>query len=265
MIRIRKIQDDTATANIKAIVAAQAILREQFPNIDPADIEKLPDQLRDPVSYGFVSRLFVAENARDNLCGLALMLYFSDIEVCYLELISTALGGTGRGIGDALYNRVRDEAMTLGADALFFECLPDDPALSPNPKIRAQNEARLKFYERFGARPVTGTAYETPLKPGDADPPYLVVDMLGDGGAPPQELVRRAVRVVLERKYENVCTPAYVEMVVESIVDDPVRLREFRYVRPGAVNWTGFRNLSWIFRLVLGLVVGRLRCHLNSA
>ena len=236
MIRIRKIQDDTAPANIKAIAAAQDILRGQFPNIDSADIDKLPEQMRDPVSYGFVSRLFVAENARDTLCGLALMLYFSDIGVCYLELISTALGGTGRGIGDALYNRVRDEALTLGADVLFFECLPDDPALSPDPKIRSQNEARLRFYERFGARPVIGTAYETPVNVEWTDPPYLVVDMLGGSGAPGRDIVRRAVRVVLERKYKNVCTPAYVEMVVESIVDDPVKLRDFRYVRPSKIK-----------------------------
>lgn len=234
MLRIRKVLDDTTPANIAVIKEAQTIMRRQFSGLAAADIDKLPDQLRDPISYGFVSRLFVAEDAHDRLHGLALLLLFSDIQVSYLELISTAPGGTGRGIGDVLYSRVQEEAVALGAEALFFECLPDDPLLSPDPVIRAQNEARLKFYERFGARPIIGTAYETPLKPGVTDPPYLVVDMLGKTGAPGRELVQKTAEAILVRKYEDICPPAYVDMVVDSIVDDPVRLRDFRYIKPRA-------------------------------
>ena len=59
----------------------------------------------------------------------------------------------GGGIGAALYERVREEARALGTQ-LYFESLPDDPALSPNPEVRAGNAARLKFYERYGARPL---------------------------------------------------------------------------------------------------------------
>lgn len=208
MLRIRKVLDDTTPANIAVIKEAQTIMRRQFSGLAAADIDKLPDQLRDPISYGFVSRLFVAEDAHDRLHGLALLLLFSDIQVSYLELISTAPGGTGRGIGDVLYSRVQEEAVALGAEALFFECLPDDPLLSPDPVIRAQNEARLKFYERFGARPIIGTAYETPLKPGVTDPPYLVVDMLGKTGAPGRELVQKTAEAILVRKYEDICPPA---------------------------------------------------------
>ena len=170
MLRIRKVQDDTTPANLAVIHEAQTIMRRQFPGIPESDIDKLPDQLRDPISTGFVSSLFVAEDAHDRLKGLALMLLFTDINVCYLELISAAPGGSGRGIGDVLYTRVQEEAAALGAEALFFECLPDEPALSPDPDIRAQNEARLKFYERFGARPIVGTAYETPIAPDATDP-----------------------------------------------------------------------------------------------
>ncbi|MBZ0216928.1 MAG: GNAT family N-acetyltransferase, partial [Fimbriimonadaceae bacterium] len=118
-----------------------------------------------------------------------------------------------------------------GADVLFFECLPDDPDLSPDPLIREQNAARLKFYERFGARPITGTAYETPLSPDATDPPYLMADTLGADKAPGRALVRKSIRAILERKYGDICPPEYVNMVVDSVTDDPVRLREFRYVR----------------------------------
>lgn len=232
MLRIRKVQDDTTPANVAVIHEAQAIMRKQFPGISAADIDKLPEQLRDPISYGFVSSLFVAEDAHDKLHGLALLLLFSDISVAYLELISAAPGGSGRGIGDVLYSRVQEEAVALGAEALFFECLPDDPELSPDPAVRAQNEARLKFYERFGARPIAGTAYETPIDDESSDPPYLVVDMLGSTALPGRDLVRKTAEAILERKYENVCGPDYVKMVVSSIKEDPVRLRDFKYVKP---------------------------------
>jgi len=137
----------------------------------------------------------------------------------------------GGGIGSALYERVREEALDLNTVGLFFECLPDDPKLSPDPAIRKQNVARLRFYERYGARPVINTAYETPLKPGEDNPPYLVYDDLGQDQGLPRDSAREIVRAILERKYKGVCPPHYVEMVVESFQDDPIRLREPRYVK----------------------------------
>ena len=223
MLRIRKVADATTAANRAAIEAAQKIMREQFPAMPDYDIAKLPDQLSNPLKHRFVSRLFVAENARDQTLGVALLLHAPDIGFSYLEIISTALGRTGRGIGATLYERVREEARALGTQ-LYFESLPDDPALSPNPEIRANNANRLKFYERYGARPIVNTAYETPVTPGTTDPPYLVLDPLGSNDLPSRDTVRKVVRAILERKYGLAAT--YVQMVVDSIAgrsDPPAR------------------------------------------
>lgn len=228
MLRIRKVADATTSVNRAAIEAAQKIMREQFSLMPDYDIAKLPDQLSNPLKHRFVSRLFVAENARDQTLGLALLLYAPDIGFSYLELVSTALGRTGEGIGAALYERVREEARALGTQ-LYFESLPDDPALSPNPEIRAKNASRLKFYERYGARPIVNTAYETPVTPGTTDPPFLLLDPLGSNDLPSRDKVRKVVRAILERKYGS--PQDYVQMVVDSIKDDPVRLREPRYVK----------------------------------
>ena len=138
MLRIRKVADATTAPNRAAIEAAQKIMREQFSAMPDYDIAKLPEQLSNPLKHRFVARLFVAENARDQTLGVALLLYAPDIGFSYLEIISTALGRTGRGIGATLYERVREEARALGTQ-LYFESLPDDPALSPNPEIRANN------------------------------------------------------------------------------------------------------------------------------
>jgi acetoin utilization deacetylase AcuC-like enzyme/GNAT superfamily N-acetyltransferase len=228
MLRIRKVADATTAVNRSAIEAAQKIMREQFPAMPDYDIAKLPEQLANPLKHKFVSRLFVAENARDQTLGLALLLHAPDIGFSYLELISTAAGRMGEGIGATLYERVREEARALGTQ-IYFESLPDDPALSPNPEIRANNAARLKFYERYGARPIVNTAYETPVTPGTTDPPYLLLDPLGSNDLPSGEKVKKVVRAILERKYGS--PAAYVQMVVDSIRDDPIRLREPRYIK----------------------------------
>jgi GNAT superfamily N-acetyltransferase len=228
MLRIRKVADATTAPNRAAIEAAQKIMREQFPAMPDYDIAKLPEQLANPLKHRFVARLFVAENARDQTLGLALLLHAPDIGFSYLEIISTALGRTGRGIGATLYERVREEARALGTQ-LYFESLPDDPALSPNPEIRANNANRLKFYERYGARPIINTAYETPVTPGTTDPPYLMLDPLGSNDLPSRDKVQRVVRAILERKYG--LGAAYVQLVVDSIQDDPIRLREPRYTK----------------------------------
>ena len=219
MLRIRKVADATTAANRSAIEAAQTIMREQFPAMPAYDIDKLPEQLANPLKHRFVSRLFVAENARDQTLGVALLLHAPDIGFSYLELISTALGRTGRGIGAALYERVREEARALGTQ-LYFESLTDDPALSPNLAIRDENANRLKFYERYGARPIANTAYETPVKPTSIDPPYLLLDPLGSNDLPSRDKVKKVIRAILERKY--VLAPEYVQLVVDSITDDPV-------------------------------------------
>jgi acetoin utilization deacetylase AcuC-like enzyme/GNAT superfamily N-acetyltransferase len=234
MLRIRKVADATTAVNRAAIEEAQKIMREQFAAMPESDIAKLPEQLANPLKHRFVSRLFVAENARDQTLGVALLLHAPDLDFCYLEIISAAAGRTGYGIGATLYERVREEARALGAEGLYFESLPDDPALSPDPKIRTANAARLKFYERYGARPIANTAYETPIKAGTTDPPYLVLDPLGSQVLPSRDRLKKVARAILERKYE--APPDYIRMVIDSIKDDPVRLREPVYTRASAAR-----------------------------
>jgi acetoin utilization deacetylase AcuC-like enzyme len=238
MFLIRRVYDDITPSNQDAIRQVQDILRNQFPMLSRRDIKKLPEQLRDPLKFRFKAILFIAEGARDHIDGFALLFHEPALRFCYLDYISTGLLKTGGGIGGALYERVREEALDLETVGLFFECLPDDLALSRNPEMRKQNAARLRFYERYGARPIVNTAYETPLKPGDDNPPYLVYDNLGQEIELSRDKAREIVRAILERKYRGVCPPEYVEMVVESFKDDPIVLRPPKYIkkRPLPVN-----------------------------
>ncbi|MCJ7591817.1 MAG: histone deacetylase family protein [Woeseiaceae bacterium] len=231
MFRIHKIFDVTTSTNRQLLSQVQAMLRVQFNALSEKDIAKLPAQLANPMKYRFRSILLVAEDGHATVRGFAMLLHAPDLNFCYLDYICAGRGETGRGIGGALYERVREEALQLGVVGIFLECLPDDPALSPDPAIRKQNAARLKFYERFGARPLANTAYETPLTNDATDPPYLVFDNLGQKPGLSRDKTRNIVRAVLERKYANVCPPEYVDKIVKSIKDNPVQLREPRYLK----------------------------------
>ncbi len=229
MFRIRHLSDASAPANKRAITEIQTIIRDRFALMPARDIEKIPDQVADPVRYEFVSDVFVMEDGRGHIRAFAILLVDPALSFGFLELIASAKGETRGGVGAALYGHVREHALQKGLKGVYFECLPDDPASSPDPATRKDNASRLRFYERFGAYPIIGTAYETPMTPGDPDSPYLVFDGLGQEPLPKAAQLKKIIRAILERKYAHLCPPAYNEKVLASVEDKTLNLRRPRY------------------------------------
>jgi acetoin utilization deacetylase AcuC-like enzyme/predicted N-acetyltransferase YhbS len=227
MIRVRRITEPSS--NEATIAECQAMIRAQFPGMPAADIDKLPLLLADPLKYQLVATLLVAEDHNGKIKGCAVLLHAPDLKFTFLDTMTAAPGRTGGGLGGLLYQAVRDEARARKATGLYFECLPDDAALCPNPEHRRQNAARLRFYERFGARPIRGTAYETPVIAGTVGSPFLVFDALGRRDLPRAARVKAVIRAILERKYAQYCPPDYTEKVVASVRDSTLHLRPPRY------------------------------------
>ncbi len=252
MFRIRRIFDDSLDVDREAIQQVRGILRNQFSQVSVKEIDKLPQQLRNPLKYRFRSILFVAEKNRHKVRGFALLMHAPDLNFCYLDFISVEPGKTGGGVGGALYERVREEASTLNSKGLFFECLPDEPNLCGMPSLIRQNRARLKFYERYGARPIVNTEYELPLKSDDTCPPHLVFDPLGKPAHLSRDDARKTVRAILERKYGAYAPPEYIDRVTESFKDDPVLIREPKYViHEKPLSGGSVRSLERTIALVL--------------
>ena len=206
-----------------------AILRVQFDAVSEDEINRLPGYLRDPFSARLRYFIHAAEDALGRVRGFSIMAHAPDLKFCYLDYISTAPKMTGGGIGGAIYEQLREECRALGVVGVFMECLPDDPELCP--ELVRENKARLRFYERYGARPIVNTVYETPLSPGDPCPPHLVYDDLGRKQPLRLRTARRIVRAILERKYGRRCPPGYIDRVVASFKDDPIQLRPPRYLK----------------------------------
>ncbi len=231
MFRIRRIADDHLPINQVKIGQIQDILRTQFNELPETDISSIPDMLKHPENYKFRMLLFVADDGKGKVLGFAVLYYAADLNFCYLDFISTAPKTSGGGIGGALYDRVRIAARKLNSEGIFCECLPDDPELNKDKKYLKQNIARLKFYEKYNARPIIGSAYETPVNPESDSPPYLVFDGLGSEDLPNPNKMQKIVRAILERKYSHLCTPEYIDMVVKSFKNKDITLRDLKYIK----------------------------------
>lgn len=236
MLKIRRVYDDILPANRETVSQVQDILRKRFPEAPQEEILLIGEKLRNPFKQRFRTMLLVAENLRRRVMGFAMLLHEPTIGFCYLDWLATAKGTTGGGLGGALYDSVRAEALALGSKGLFFECLPDDARACPDQALLKENRDRLRFYERYGARPIANTGYEIPVTPDDTCMPHLVYDGLDQPGQLRPAFAREVVRAILERKYAGYCPPQYVEKVLSTLRDDPIVLRPYRYVNPEAVR-----------------------------
>lgn len=233
MIRIRRVHNSNRPSDEDRIRQVQVIFRHRFPGV-AEQAEAIPARLDHPFRFGYRTVLLVAETALTKVTGFALVLHLPQVRASMLDFIAVAPGIRGGGIGSALYEAVREHCRASGSRGLYMEVLPDDPAVVHDGETLEENRKRLRFYEHYGVRPIVGTAYETPVNGGPA--PHLLFDGLGREEPLGRDEARAAVRTILESKYAHLrnVTPEYVRRVVESFRDDPVRIRDPRYVRPAS-------------------------------
>jgi len=231
MFRIRKISDAHLPVNQDALNQIFQIIREQFSTIKEDKIQEIKQQLFDPVLFRFSTIVLVAEDSRQNVKAFALLLVMTDLKFCFLDYIAVKAGRTSSGVGGAMYERIREEVLMHECVGLFMECLPDEPHLCIDSTVLEQNKSRLAFYERYGARPIINTDYETTVNEGEDCPPFLVFDDLGSGNTIENEPAKKIFRAILERKYSDYCPEWYIAKVIGSIKDNPLQLRDYRYIK----------------------------------
>jgi GNAT superfamily N-acetyltransferase len=191
MFRVRRILDDILPLDRRALGQVQDLLREQFPGAPSADPDSLPERLHNPLKYRFRTLLFVADDMSGQVKGFAHVSTEPSLGLVFLDYIASGARLSGRGVGGALYERVREEATSLGALGVFFECGPDDRAQCESEEEYRQNVSRLRFYETFGARPIEGNDYTLPIRPGQIGMPVLVFDPVARRKLPSRSEVRR--------------------------------------------------------------------------
>jgi len=226
MIRIHRLYSTFLASDRDRLEQVKAIFKATFPDVaDYAD--KIADQLDHPFKYGYHAVLLVSEVSLGKVSGFALCFLLPEIDSALLDYIAVAADARGRGVGTYLYEAAREHLKSRGSRGLYMEAAPDDPAVVKDAAVLEQNRRRLAFYERYGVVPISGTEFETSVD--DSPAPHLLFDGLGRDKPLGRSEARAAVRLILKRKYSRVASADYVERVVESFVDDPVRFRPRQY------------------------------------
>ncbi|MBF0251277.1 MAG: acetylpolyamine amidohydrolase, partial [Alphaproteobacteria bacterium] len=231
MFRIRRVYDDLLPINRSAIAQAQDIIRAQFTDMSDAKIREIPEKLLNPMKYDFRTVLLVCDDRKGRVKGFAQFSAQPRLKFGFLDIIALNDSSKGGGLGAALYERVREECVALGLDWLFFECQTDLARDNDDPAQLKENRARLRFYERLGARPVMGTQYERPRKANAGNAYFLMVDDLDWEGGLDLKSAHAAVQAILRRKYKSLMTPREIDKILASFTDDPVRVRPPKYVK----------------------------------
>lgn len=225
MFRVRKITNPFFEGNKQTIEQINSIIRLQFPSLSEKVIKDISDHMVNPAKTKSNTFLMVADDFRGNIRGFAVFMHMADLKICFLDLLAVNPDKATSGVGGSIYERLREEASSLDAIGIFFEALPDDPELCRDKTLLNQNKKRLAFYEHYGAYPIINTMYEQPVKAGDDCSPFLVYDDLGTNKPLSSKQLKRIYKGILERRYPEYCPPDYIKMVVNSVKDDPVKLR----------------------------------------
>lgn len=230
MFRISHVLGTQRDHDRRTLEAVHALFASAFPELaeDEGYIER---KLVEQTSRGYPCVLLAAHGDRDRVIGFALADVYDWIGYAYLDFIVTEAKQRGRGLGGALYEALREELIRRGTFGLFLEAPTDDPKQVATADELKGNKERLRFYERYGALPITGTLYDQPIRPGQPAEPRLLYDPLDRQGPPPADDLREAILAILTLRYNFDSEGAYVRKVLGS-VRSPVTIRAPQYITP---------------------------------
>ncbi len=218
------------------VAEAQRIFRSYYGEHYGDYADRFPDLLRRQHELGYRVILMTAEQMRGRVIAFALAFHFTELNATLLDFVVVDPNVRQRGAGGALYDALREYLLRLGSSGLYLEVRPDDVAGEPDPKLRRENAARIRFYEKFGARVIRGTEYERPRPNRASGEPYLMFDSLGAPRVPSAEEVRGIMAAILFRKYAYAIDDPYPNAIVDSVSEGALRLEEPRSPAARAVT-----------------------------
>jgi len=229
MIRFHRVVDPARPVEWRRLTAAQNIYQRAFPGY-PQYAQKIAELVQSPHKRDFEPILLVAEGAKARVRAFSLSFYFPDLRAAYLDYLASDPGRRARGIGGAMYEATREMLVVKGAQGMFFDVLTDDPNLINKTQDLRKNIRTLRFYERFNARPIMGTLYESLVTVANRGwLTYLVYDALGRTVPLSRADLKKVMARIFEKKYSMPRNHPDVQRVLNSVREGPVRLRPPKY------------------------------------
>lgn len=230
MIRFDRIIDRGTDADRERLQQVLELFRRVFPReIDYAD--ELAREISNHKNNDCEPVLLTAADHQYHIIGFAYFYYFAEIRCGYLNYIGSDPERARRGIGRALYEGVREYLNHRGAVGLLLEFPPDETEMVSEVQRLKGNRDRARFYESFDARPILSCRWHEPPEHPGYDPPWLAYDSLGRQKPLRRQTLRRAIRAIQRYRYHRASDDPLVRALVESVNEDPVRVRTARYTR----------------------------------
>ena len=228
MIKIRQVYKSALQRDQLALSMVLRIYQKAFAYY-PLYAQKISDFLEFSTEYDFEVVLMVAEGVKDRVLGFTLSFYFPKLKLGYLDYLASDPQRSNRGYGAALYEATRERLQTYGCRGLFMDVPTDDEDKLKEKKDLRINRKRLEFYERFNARPIAGTSYESVThKANQGHYTFLVFDALEPGFVVKARALKALVTELLALKGRLAKDDQKLLEVLRSI-KDPVQQREPRY------------------------------------
>lgn len=224
MIRFHRIFDLESEAEERRFASVVRIFRSAFPE-EPEGIEQIGKVIRERRRVGFDPVLLVSLNRRGEVTSFAYAYYLPEIAFAYLQYIASDPAAPARGIGTALYEALRELLAAKGAKGLLLDVPPADVGKLKDASRAPINQRRLRFYARYDAQRIDGTEWDISPNPRNDD--YLTTllfDPLGRNPRLTRADARRTVRSLLMEQFGYEWDDPFVERIVASFKDDPVRL-----------------------------------------
>jgi len=225
MFRIRQVHDAVSPQNQLTLSAVLNIYQQAF-SYYPQYAARIAELLKFSSENEFDVILLVAEGQKNRVLGFALTFYFPRLRYGYLDYLLASPVRNTRGYGAALYEATCELLLQRKSKGLFMDVPIDDvEQLVDKSELRA-NQRRLAFYERFGARPICNTLYESTWnKANKGFFTFLVFDDLELGKTPSRRDTKAMVARILRAKADIGPDDPKLQLILDSIRDDPVKLR----------------------------------------
>lgn len=229
MFRIRIVSDDLYPMNQSAITQVVELVKAQNHN-QYFSIENLGERLRNIQKSRVRTWLLVAEDLKGNVKGAAVLSHWSDLQFFFLEHLVASKDILVSGIGGALYERVRELAEKLKLLGVFVECESDMLPSSNENEVPEEVKAKLRFFERFGARPIENPDYGHLQKLFGSSGKLLLYDKLDAAKLPNMLVVQKMLTSLLPQLFENVDTEV-LNGFFEKTAGQDFRIRESQYLK----------------------------------
>lgn len=231
MFRIRQIHDIVSSQDQLILSAVIRIYQEAF-SYYPEYAAKIARLLKFDGQKDFEVILLVAEGQKGRILGFTLLFYFPRLKYAYLDYLVSNPRRNNRGYGGALYEATCEWLLQRKCRGLFMDVPPDVPALLEDKGRLGVNKRRMAFYERYGARPIINTLYESiSNKANQGYYTYLVYDDLDTGIALNRKDLRSIIKHILAIKGNISDRDPKLVRILDSVRDDPVQLRPPVYTK----------------------------------